>query len=168
MGRKKNKRTPKTPFETAKRTVDDVYNVEEIRAKRRSQGRTMYEVKWESHPSPENTWEPLENLEGAEDTIVEFEKAWAAKYAEDTAREASVRQERLAAARADSLEQARALNAIDVAAARERTASTFACSVLAKALIVVVPVGRLGLPIAIWTGSTSASTTVELFQKSQK
>ena len=80
MGRrnkKSSKRTPKTPFEAVDKTE---WEVEAIHAKRWAKGVLQYEVKWKDHVDKDNTWEPLENLVGAELSISDFEDAWEKNY----------------------------------------------------------------------------------------
>ena len=64
MGRRKKvTRTAKTPFEAVDKTE---WEVEAVKAKRWAKGSLEYEVKWKDHDEKQNTWEPLENLVGAE------------------------------------------------------------------------------------------------------
>ena len=49
------------------------WDVESILKKRRRGRRIEYLVKWQGYPLEEATWEPLENLERADDTIQEYE-----------------------------------------------------------------------------------------------
>ena len=57
-----------------------VYDVHSIEAKRRKGGKTEYFIQWKDHLPSENTWEPMSNLQGSEELVNEFEKAWQAKY----------------------------------------------------------------------------------------
>ena len=44
---------------------------------KRKNGRSYeYLVQWKGHTADENTWESVENLEGAGDMIRKFEKGW--------------------------------------------------------------------------------------------
>ena len=119
MGR--SKRTPKTPFERSKRPADtDVFEVEDIKAKRRSKGELQYEIKWVGHTDDDNTWEPLKNLEGAEEKVNAFEKEWEASYAAHSAAEAAAKKARIARQRDSALAEVKALNQIAVAEAIEK------------------------------------------------
>lgn len=53
--------------------VEEVYDVEDIVGKRINCGSVEYLVKWFNYPSEQNTWEPLENLEGSQEMIAEYE-----------------------------------------------------------------------------------------------
>ena len=78
MGRRKKvTRTAKTPFEAVDKTE---WEVEAVKAKRWAKGSPQYEVKWKDHDEKQNTWEPLENLVGAERSIADFEAAWEKNY----------------------------------------------------------------------------------------
>ena len=77
MGRT-TRRTPNTPFEAA--AAADVYEVHTIEAKRRKAGSTEYLVRWKDHSPSENTWEPIQNLEGSERLVDIFEKEWQERY----------------------------------------------------------------------------------------
>uniref|UniRef100_A0A1I8AGP2 Chromo domain-containing protein n=1 Tax=Steinernema glaseri TaxID=37863 RepID=A0A1I8AGP2_9BILA len=52
-------------------TDSDVYTVEEVLAKRVSEGSVEYLLKWVGFDDSENTWEPLENIDA--DLITQFE-----------------------------------------------------------------------------------------------
>ena len=55
--------------------IEDEYEVEEILDKREFLGKTEYLVKWRGWEDiVDRTWEPVDNLEGAEKLIVSFEK----------------------------------------------------------------------------------------------
>ena len=51
---------------------DETYEVEKIVAERQTEGGTLYLVKWKGYDGSENTWEPIENLVGAEEALEEF------------------------------------------------------------------------------------------------
>lgn len=51
---------------------DDEYEVEKILNHRKWGKRTKYLVKWKNYDSSENTWEPEENLAGAQNALVEY------------------------------------------------------------------------------------------------
>lgn len=51
------------------------WDVEAVLKKRRRGRRIEYLIKWVGYPLEESTWEPLENLERAEEAIQEFERA---------------------------------------------------------------------------------------------
>ncbi|EDN03595.1 hypothetical protein HCAG_01460 [Histoplasma mississippiense (nom. inval.)] len=51
------------------------YLVEGILDKRMHYNKVQYLVKWEGYPSSENSWEPLEHLENAEEEIAKYEVA---------------------------------------------------------------------------------------------
>lgn len=50
------------------------YKVEKIVGKDVIDGEIHYQVKWLGYPSSENTWEPIENLQGCQELIREFER----------------------------------------------------------------------------------------------
>jgi hypothetical protein len=52
------------------------YNVEEIRDSRKRRGKVQYLVHWEGYPREEDTWEPAENLEHAQELIKDFHDAY--------------------------------------------------------------------------------------------
>lgn len=52
---------------------EPAWNVESILKKRRRGRNIEYLVKWQDYPIEEATWEPLENLENADEAIQEFE-----------------------------------------------------------------------------------------------
>ena len=52
---------------------EPAWNVESILKKRRRGRKIEYLVKWQDYPLEEATWEPLENLEKADEAIQEFE-----------------------------------------------------------------------------------------------
>jgi hypothetical protein len=81
MGRRKKSatRTPQTPFEAPSVDKTD-WGVEAIVAKRWAKGVLEYEVKWTDHDEKQNTWEPLCNLVGAEQSVADFERAWEQNY----------------------------------------------------------------------------------------
>ena len=65
--------------ETPHDITDGEYKVEKlldsrISKKGRGQGKLEYLVKWKNYPIEEASWEPEENLENAQDTILEFHK----------------------------------------------------------------------------------------------
>ena len=121
MGRT-TRRTPNTPFEAA---AADVYEVETIEAKRCKGGATEYLVRWKDHSPSENTWEPIQNLEGSERLVNIFEKEWQERYAAAEAESLQRRRTeriRAQAAHDSTLEQAQDINRVAVAAANERRA----------------------------------------------
>ena len=73
--RRTPRRTPQTPFD-----AQATYEVCAIEAKRRKRGNTEYLVLWKDCPPSDNTWEPLENLQGSEQLVNQFEKEWQANY----------------------------------------------------------------------------------------
>ena len=80
MGRRKKKqtrRTPQTPFEVVDKKE---WEVEAVKAKRWAKGILQYHIKWVDHDDNQNTWEPLENLVGAEGSIADFEEEWNKNY----------------------------------------------------------------------------------------
>ena len=58
---------------TKKKKVEEVYDVEDIVGKRINCGIVEYLVKWFNYPSEQNTWEPIENLDGSQEIIAEYE-----------------------------------------------------------------------------------------------
>merc|ERR1712028_242605 len=50
------------------------FEVEKISKKRKNNGRIEYFVKWKGYAPSENTWEPVENLETAQDLVEKFEE----------------------------------------------------------------------------------------------
>jgi hypothetical protein len=126
MPRKSSRRTPQTPFEGSR--AEDVYEVEAVEAKRRKGGLTEYFVCWKDHPPAENTWEPMANLQGAEEMVNAFEREWQVRYDLAAAAATQAREKRREAARLakpstppDSpLEQAQNQNRVHVAAAAEQ------------------------------------------------
>merc|ERR1711865_328661 len=50
------------------------FEVEKISKKRKNNGRLEYFVKWKGYATSENTWEPVENLETAQDLVKRFEE----------------------------------------------------------------------------------------------
>ena len=58
---------------TKRKKVEEVYDVEDIVHKRINCGTVEYLVKWFNYPSEQNTWEPIENLEGSKEMIDEYE-----------------------------------------------------------------------------------------------
>ena len=73
-----SKRAPQTPFEGSR--AEDVYEVEAVEAKRRKGGLTGYFVRWKDHRPEENTWEPMDNLQGAEEMANAFEHEWQVRH----------------------------------------------------------------------------------------
>lgn len=67
-----NKRTPISAFDPA--AGANIYEPELICAQRLAKGVTQYQVKWAGYGERSNTWEPIENLAGCEDLIVEFKE----------------------------------------------------------------------------------------------
>ena len=66
----RTKRTPSSAFDSA--AGKDIYNAEKVVGERLAKGVTQFFVKWAGYEAKDNTWEPLENLAGCEDMIVEF------------------------------------------------------------------------------------------------
>ncbi|CAG2110308.1 unnamed protein product [Medioppia subpectinata] len=54
-------------------TGAEVYDVEAIVSKRINCGTVEYNVKWFNYPSEQNTWEPIDNLDGSKEMIDEYE-----------------------------------------------------------------------------------------------
>ena len=48
------------------------YNVEEVLAARKRGRGIQYLVKWEDYRHKENTWEPRQNLENAQEALADF------------------------------------------------------------------------------------------------
>ena len=65
------------PTETQPIVVDDheEWEVEEILGHRYFRNQTQYLVKWLGWPSYENLWEPVENLENAQETLQAYRAA---------------------------------------------------------------------------------------------
>ena len=66
-----------------RKKVEEVYDVEDIVAKRINCGTVEYLVKWFNYPPEQNTWEPIENLDGSKEIIDEYE----ARHKEDIVEE---------------------------------------------------------------------------------
>jgi hypothetical protein len=62
------------PPEVTQEDGAEIYEVEEILAKRGRGARLRYLVKWRGYPQWEATWEPLASLEGAPEALQEFEQ----------------------------------------------------------------------------------------------
>ena len=113
-----------------------VYDVHSIEAKRRKGGKTEYFIQWKDHLPSENTWEPMSNLQGSEELVNEFEKAWQAKYDAAEAEASQDRERRRhtppqapqgtrpGQAQDTPLHQAQDLNRVDVNAAVEGRAAS--------------------------------------------
>jgi hypothetical protein len=54
-------------------SVNNLYDVEKIIAKRYDGEKILYLVKWLDYPDSENTWEPLAHLSGIPDMVEKFE-----------------------------------------------------------------------------------------------
>jgi len=62
-----------TPVElSSSPSLADQFEVERIMGKRQRNGRTEYHVKWADYDVDEATWEPAENIAGAQDALDEF------------------------------------------------------------------------------------------------
>jgi len=55
---------------------DQDYTVERILAKDKIDGRDHWLVKWKNYPSEENTWEPIEHLQNAQEALKDFQQQW--------------------------------------------------------------------------------------------
>jgi hypothetical protein len=55
-------------------SINNIYDVEKILAKKYEAGRLLYLVKWLDYPESQNTWEPLTHLTEVPELIEEFEK----------------------------------------------------------------------------------------------
>lgn len=53
---------------------NDIYFVDRILDKKRRNGKTFYLIKWEGYGPEQNSWEPLENLNGIKELIEKFNK----------------------------------------------------------------------------------------------
>jgi hypothetical protein len=67
------KETPTTPRVQKRRKSTKVYEVDKILKKRVRNNNTEYLVSWVGYPN-EDTWEPKENLNNCEDSILDFEE----------------------------------------------------------------------------------------------
>lgn len=68
------------PKKTTKSSDSSAYfEIEAIQAKKKSQGKWVYFVKWEGFDEEHNTWEPFENVEHCRSILDEFEKEYSAK-----------------------------------------------------------------------------------------
>jgi len=57
--------------------LEEEYQVQKILDKKIGQGgQLLYYIKWIGWPESANTWEPLENLDGCEEVVKEFEVHW--------------------------------------------------------------------------------------------
>lgn len=52
----------------------DIYFVDRILDKKRQNGKTCYLIKWEGYGPEENSWEPIENLNGIKELIEKFNR----------------------------------------------------------------------------------------------
>lgn len=59
--------------------MPQTYEVEKILDKRIKKSSIQYLIKWRNYPKSESTWEPLENLEGCQKKIIDFEKTCGSK-----------------------------------------------------------------------------------------
>jgi len=64
------------PLQTTETSVklNKEYQVENILEKRMISGKTHYLIKWKGYNTSENTWEPIENLNGCARTLQHFER----------------------------------------------------------------------------------------------
>ena len=67
---------------------EDEYKVEAILQKRRQGGKTQYLIKWEGYESEDNTWEPIEHLDGAAELLARFNEERSGEAGRKRAREA--------------------------------------------------------------------------------
>ena len=51
---------------------DIEYGVEEILDSRRNRGKVYYRVRWEGYAEQDDTWEPIDVLDGCPDKLREF------------------------------------------------------------------------------------------------
>ena len=51
------------------------YEVEQVLGHREISGTAYYLVKWKGYSTSENTWEPIENLQNAQRTMVNFHRS---------------------------------------------------------------------------------------------
>jgi hypothetical protein len=64
--------------------LDDVYIVERIVDRKKFKGKVKYLVKWEGYPEDQNTWEPIENLNGVRDLLTIFDQEYENRQKERT------------------------------------------------------------------------------------
>lgn len=70
---KKRKRSVRNSSPALNNCDNDVYEVEKILNHQESNGKvTSYYVKWQGWPADASTWEPIENLKGCLETVVDY------------------------------------------------------------------------------------------------
>ncbi|EAY16170.1 hypothetical protein TVAG_340640 [Trichomonas vaginalis G3] len=70
---------------------EEIYEVEEIRDHRIIDGVVKYRVHWKGYSDSEDTWEPLENLEGCQETLNEYYAKLEAKKKEKEKQRAALK-----------------------------------------------------------------------------
>ena len=61
---------------------EETYEVEKIIAERQTDKGTLYLIKWKGYDGTENTWEPIENLVGAEEALEDFRRKFPTRQRE--------------------------------------------------------------------------------------
>ena len=79
VSKKQCKRTPQNPVEHAN-SSKALWIPEEICDRRKCRGQLRYFIKWKGFDSSKNTWEPISNLAGHEDSVGEYERTWQLEY----------------------------------------------------------------------------------------
>ena len=88
--RRRNHRTQTNPWE-ASREEDPDYEVASIRAERYVKGRREYEVVWVGFEEDDTTWEPVENLAGATESVNAYRESKRLAEEQDKARAAAAK-----------------------------------------------------------------------------